>query len=281
MKKNILLALFAVITMSLNAQVIYTEINPTAALPGNSTPNGDTLWVDLNNDNQHEYELAFVNQSGLKFSYIQSGQPSNPANFEIAALNSTSPRHVILQNPGDTIDGSQPWETVSGGNLQLVSDFNISPPPTGQWSGVTSGYIGCHFVIGTNWHYGWIHAGMSAQNDTLYVYGYAYNATPDECVIAGDTVNDCTPSSTGIETYHSTKVGVYPNPADDRALIELPAYTTGELRVYNAAGELVIQRKLIKTNKALLNTASLEKGLYLIDVIGEQHRYSGKVSILH
>ena len=118
--KRLLLSACVLGALAGNGQVVYTELSPTVVMTGNSTPNGDTLWVDFNNDNSHEYELAFANACGLKFSYIQSGQPTNPANNEIAALNSTTPRHVVLQSPGDTINASQPWETVSGGNLDLT-----------------------------------------------------------------------------------------------------------------------------------------------------------------
>lgn len=275
-----LLAIIVATTINVNAQIIFKDIIPDIKLTGSvqSNPNGDTIVIDFNNDNQHDYELAMVNTSGLKFAYIQSGQPSNPGNNSIAAVNTTTPRDIIALKANDTIFTNQPWETVTGGNLEMMTDFMGTT--AGQWISLNDGYIGCKFFIGTATHYGWIRAGISANNDTLYIKSYAYNSKPNECIIAGNTTTTSCSMLTEIEeNLVSEEVKLYPNPANASITVLSSSNNYSQITILDILGNEVLAQSLHSTSTKI-NTGSLPEGIYIYLISNKEGKTtSGKLQI--
>jgi hypothetical protein len=273
------LGLIVLFAINIDAQIIFTDLIPDVKLTGNvqSNPNGDTIVIDLNNDNQHDYELSMVNTSGLKFAYIQSGQPSNPANNAIAAVNTTTPRDIIALKSNDTIYTNQPWESVAGGNLNMVTDFMGTS--SGQWISLKDGYIGCRFFIGTATHYGWIRAGISANNDTLYIKSYAYNSKPNECIIAGNTTTTTCSMPTNInENVLSEEIKLYPNPANNSVTVHTPN-KYNSITVLDILGNEVLTQSLQNTTTKI-NTSTLPEGIYIYLISNKEgETASGKLQI--
>jgi hypothetical protein len=58
---------------------------------------------------------------------------------------------------------------------------------------------------------------------------------------------------------------MYPNPASDVIKIELLDTETYAFQIYNVAGKLISQRKLI-SNSFELNVSSIPKGIYFISI---------------
>jgi|GEM_PF-1531096 len=274
------LGLIVLFAINADAQIIFTDLIPDIKLTGNvqSNPNGDTIVIDFNNDNQHDYELAMVNSSGLKFAYIQSGQPSNPANNAIAAVNTTTPRDIIALKPNDTIYTNQPWESVAGGNLNMVTDFMGTS--TGQWISLKDGYIGCRFFIGTATHYGWIRAGISANNDTLYIKSYAYNSKPNECIIAGNTTTTTCSMPTGVnKNLSSEEVKLYPNPANASITVISSSNNNNQITILDILGNEVLVESLQSTTTKI-NTELLPEGIYIYLISNKEGKTtSGKLQI--
>ncbi len=96
-------------------------------------------------------------------------------------------------------------------------------------------------------------------------------------------INYCqaTVTSTKIQDIN-TSVSLYPNPATSQLTIDLGNLTVNnstEIKIYNLIGEEVFSQTNPKTNKIVVNTANLNKGLYFVKVISNNHSYSYKFTI--
>lgn len=69
--------------------------------------------------------------------------------------------------------------------------------------------------------------------------------------------------STGINSITNTVLKVYPNPANETLFINRSTSNTETLGIYNALGELVINKELNQTNESI-NIANLSPGIYIV-----------------
>ena len=99
---------------------------------------------------------------------------------------------------GEIIDSNrQSWSNYSdiglAGLLGYYGSFNSYGPYGTNSSQIGVGkflgeekYLGVRFYIGTEQHYGWIRISLGDQVDPVSVYDWAYEATPDKRILAGD-----------------------------------------------------------------------------------------------
>jgi hypothetical protein len=86
------------------------------------------------------------------------------------------------------------------------------------------------------------------------------------------TVGDC---SMGIEKPKALQLGIHPNPANERLLIQYPNHWLApEIMLYNSKGQLIL-----RADSPELNTQSLPVGLYYLTVESENQKLTEKVII--
>lgn len=81
----------------------------------------------------------------------------------------------------------------------------------------------------------------------------------------------------GLSVYQTDAQGllIYPNPANEVLVVELPRSNAGDIQVLNALGQEVI-RGFVSGNKAELNTTSLAEGVYVLNIRQGDHTYTRK-----
>lgn len=81
----------------------------------------------------------------------------------------------------------------------------------------------------------------------------------------------------GLSVYQTDAQGllIFPNPANEVLVVELPRSNGGDIQVLNALGQEVIHG-FVSGNKAELNTTSLAEGVYVLNIRQGDHTYTRK-----
>jgi len=181
---------------SVNAQLIYTDVNPDIIIDTASGP----YDLDFNGvDTDITLTVAHVSgagsQSGFSFTYdgTVAGVSAAPGAGVIGMVTGSSSTFApTAMDAGQLIDGAANFG-ASGG---LAIDAMVTVPmlsytfpiQQGEWLGVSDKFLGVKFTIGANTHYGWARLDVSAGADTIRLKDYAYNQNFDLPLLAGQSV---------------------------------------------------------------------------------------------
>ncbi len=196
------------------AQAVYTDVNPDEVLYPVSF---DIYDIDFNNDAISEFSIetfyifssySYTTYSGSifynTFSYYSAGITKADNNFGILGTSweaSALANGDIVNNSGDFLTNSTFW--------------NLGYNNWGNFPGAGDKYIGVHFTIGTDVHYGWILVNMVFGSYSITVKGFAYESQPEVGIMAGDIVgvymnltgvSNLQPTSADVE-YWPSKTG--------------------------------------------------------------------------
>ena len=74
-------------------------------------------------------------------------------------------------------------------------------------------------------------------------------------------------------------INIYPNPTKDDINIELPLneLTSFDVSVYSVTGKLVYKNTQLNVNKLSISTANWDKGIYFIQLIGNNQAITEKI----
>jgi hypothetical protein len=100
------------------------------------------------------------------------------------------------------------------------------------------------------------------------------------CGVATDCNYTLTPQVLGIaEHFTSSDISVYPNPADNAAIIDLTAFQGQEVSIdmFDVLGQKVRSVSGIKASDFVLTRDHLHTGLYFINVISDGKVFSKKI----
>ncbi len=170
------------------AEIIYTPSNtPFAVAQVNQGPALTTL--DLNNDGNPDFSFAMVSavrySSGTisRFKYYLKVIPVLAGNQEVRGNRPPTASAV----PADATIG--PQAKFGSGLFMSIKSFNGAYRKSGTWQNVEYAYVGLKFLINGQVHYGWARVKFPFAGGTKYpsIYGYAYESTPNEPIVAGDT----------------------------------------------------------------------------------------------
>ena len=85
------------------------------------------------------------------------------------------------------------------------------------------------------------------------------------------------PDLVSINEADKTPFSIYPNPANDVVNIDLEENKEWDrLQLIDVSGKVVIDKN-ITSNSITLNTSELDRGVYFINLIGEQKKESKKL----
>jgi hypothetical protein len=168
------------------AEVVYTPSNiPIAeALFGQPvfTP------LDLNNDGVVDFSFenffSATSSHSVSFLRIVASQTGN----ETAAVPSKEGFTAAAVPSGKQI-GPQGNFQAGGLYMAIQAIFDSIPRSSGSWLQVETSFVGLKFLINGQVHYGWARVKLPSPG-TYYlgsIYGYAYESTPNQPIVAGQT----------------------------------------------------------------------------------------------
>lgn len=180
-------------SFAVKAQIVYQEIRPSQLVE-----KYDNCHIDINNDGIIDLDIVYDYFNGYltesnKF-FIQTREHSSVAleNDSVAKLNNL-----------DIISDDLEWSNELTNSL-LVHQYDwIEEELTiyGNWVNVKDGFVPLRLTINGDLHYAWLRLHFS-DNLTLFAVDYAYNATPNEAINAGDGYHNSISSILATDEYN-------------------------------------------------------------------------------
>jgi hypothetical protein len=260
------------------AQIVYTDVNPDVTI--NST--NSHYDVDMNNNSTPDFRLLHVPISsvvnttmyGIPITVnvngdaIAVGAGTNALVGFTSTINSSTvyvPAALALNTP---INATASWQTntASYGTQTLAVKVDITIPALGysgtetggDWLGQTDKYLGVKFSVGANTHYGWIRLDVASDATSAVIKDFAYDATADAPILAGDMITTSVPEL-GEIVFWKQQNNISLNFGD----IE---FQNAEISIYNALGQ-VVKSENTSDKHTNISTNDLNSGLYIVSVV--------------
>ena len=234
-------------------QVVYTDVEPDEVIGLNGSFN-----IDLNADGIADFNPQVFDAPNGAGAVIfptsngsNSSQGSNGNGFVGFAIgNYNYPSNL---SSGAVIDANSDFVTDARGDLNLNS-CNYSGSQF--CDGVTDGFIGVSFELAGNTHYGWIRVDVSADASSITVKDFAFDATPDAAIVAGD--NALSLEDNTIDGFSSY--------VDANNILQLDARVPlNNISIFNVTGQEVVSKSL-SNNSESIDINALSTGVYIARV---------------
>ena len=161
-----------------DAEVVYTKARVTIT---------SQYHLDLNHDGIGDFSIRFCSCEPESTPLIVSSR-RNVGNMVITPPGGFYSAAALVS--GAPIGPKQPFNNVYGDIMVMAAAaFSTSGKPVsnGQWPGVTNGYLGLKFMIGSEVHYGWARLTVGKRVSHVVLTGYAYETIPNKPIKAGQT----------------------------------------------------------------------------------------------
>lgn len=251
-KKNFFATLFlCLFTVIINAQINYVDIDPDISGGANFSQN-----FDLDSDGTDDYTIS-------------SGDFGLGNSFGITPLNGNAVITTGFATPAVlsvdlVINDAANWDTYESSQNFYLDLFNFGFIITGDWQGITDGYVGLRFNSGDNVYYGWLRMDVT-DNATWTLKDYAYITIPNAQIAAGQAMVLET------EREFSSDVRVFTNNNQEIEIINLPEESNYNL--YSITGQQ-IKQGVAQKNSHSIATYNLSTGVYILKIEGVD---SGKI----
>lgn len=277
------------------AQIVYTDIEPDAEVQDTYT-NFDVLPIDglgLDFDEDGDNVLIFAERDDTTYpnTYIfngAEGEEDEPGDAVTAIVGNVFPfsgvdyAYWLPLEAGSTI--SSGLATLAAGTYTLAT-FTFGGSDPNGWVGVGDKYIGLQFQLeeGTT-HYAWVRVEIP-ENGLLIVKDYAYNATPDEPIAAGEMGTVANEDGTPLTGSHRLSAA-YPNPFNTDARFNLEVGRTQDvmIEVFDVLGRSVqvLHDGALNAgtnHEFAIRGAELPNGVYLVRAVGEEFKETRTVTL--
>ncbi len=279
------------------AQIVYTDIDPDAEVQ-DTYADFSVLPIDgqaIDFDGDGDNELIFAEREGTTYpnAYILNGAEADtdePGDAVTALAANLFPfggvdyAYWLPLEAGTTISSAA--ATLAAGTYTLAT-FTFGGSDPNAWVGVGDKYVGLQFTLeeGTT-HYGWIRVEIP-EAGLLIVKDYAYNATPDTPIQAGD-MGDAVANEDDVAGLGGalSRIETYPNPfaQELQYKLEVAAAQEVEVGVYDVLGRRVatLHEGVLAAGSQhtfTLNGSELPNGLYLIQAKGEHFSETTRVTL--
>lgn len=227
-----------------NGQIEYTDVDPDVVLSS-----GELFAIDINGDSIDDYEIE--NTTGANTVI----RPTAGNGFVGFAPSYAYPSNLAADV---MVDENSPIVIDRGGTFY----FNNCSFASDWCGGVVDGYAGLVFQIAGQTHYGWARLDIEAGRTTMTLKDFAYNATPGEAILTGQTlgVNEFSPIDFSYLVDSNNVLTMTSNEALEN------------LKVYNVVGKEVMASSLSARNEQV-DVSALSTGVYLAKVsIGSQSK---------
>ena len=232
------------------AQISFNDINPDAV-------------VTTENEMGYPVYVYGVGEWGAEF-YVQNYMfPDFPSSSYVACFvdgagvvisgESNGLSMIKPLSQGETIGNSSSFSTCEGGAPVFPAIYD--PELYTTWMGTTS-YVGFKVRNAGATHYGWIKMSVNS-NNTITVYEYAWQTTPNAAIAAGDK------GGVGIESaVVANNMSLYPNPASSNLTINFTEQVE-IVKIYSVDGREMMKFVPNSLNETI-NVSSLNSGVYFV-----------------
>jgi hypothetical protein len=237
-----------------NAQIVYTDVNPDFAHPGNEIGFG----LDLNNDANFDFALfsadtLFASGNRLRQTVVAPYGTAAASNA-IAGEAPSGYDYALALNNGDMIDNTLNWIAATN---TMAYNVNSANPYNENWNGVTDKYLGLKFVVAGNTHYGWARLDVLAIADIWTLKDYAFNASPNTGLTAGQM--------TGVSTMAMESLVHFVNqPNNTVKVVVNGGLTEGAITLVSANGQTVSTGN-VDSDQYIVDLNGLAAGIYVIN----------------
>ena len=276
---------FLFINANTNAQIIYTDIDPDIELQFN----GETAGIDMDNNGTIDFAFLKISFSFTTF-WVSSdiivnvkGVLVGPYGTSVNAIAGTysqqSEAGSIYYNPYALNIGNLINEELSfqnNGFQTMASEARRSNgglfAAGGNWHpDVENRYLGVKFIDNDDcFHYGWIRCTVADTSKRIIIKDYAYEASCEHTIVAGDTI-----SYVGItEGQNILDINVYSFGNNVYINVDEKLNNTS-VQVFNLEGKEIYSAEL--QNQFTEIKLNAPKGIYLVEIIADEGRYTKKV----
>ena len=237
-----------------NAQIVYTDVNPDFAHPGNEIGYG----LDLNNDANFDFALFSVDTTLASGNRIRqtviAPYGTAAASNAIAGEAPGGYDYALALNSGQMIDNTLNWIAATN---TMAYNVNTANPYNENWNGVTDKYLGLKFVVAGNTHYGWARLDVLAIGDIWTLKDYAFNASPNTGLTAGQM--------TGVSTLAMESLVHFVNqPNNTVKVVVNGGLTEGAITLVSANGQTVSTGN-VDADQYIVDLNGLAAGIYVIN----------------
>jgi hypothetical protein len=237
-----------------NAQIVYTDVNPDFAHPGNEVGYG----LDLNNDANFDFALFSLDTtlaSGNRIrNTVVAPYGTAAASNAIAGEAPSGYDYALALNNGDMIDNTLNWIAATN---TMAYNVNSANPYNENWNGVTDKYLGLKFVVAGNTHFGWARLDVLAIGDIWTLKDYAFNASPNTGLTAGQM--------TGVSTMAMESLVHFVNqPNNTVKVVVNGGLTEGAITLVSANGQTVSTGN-VDSDQYIVDLNGLAAGIYVIN----------------
>jgi hypothetical protein len=250
-----------------HAQIIYTDITDMV-LTASPTP-GTDYDLDIDGNSVKDFK---VNMRGD----VANAGYGNFVNGSFSSMNGALEEAVwgdaLYLITGDTIGSSSlTWTDFSS---ELPVTIFVGGASYGQeWLvPVTDGYFGFKFEISGSLHYGWMLMDVDDATVEITIKEWAYNATPDEMIIAGQT----TLPGAGIQE-NNENINLYFS--NDQIIIKDVSMHYSDYSIFDLSGKSV-QSGTLQNEVKSIDILNLTNGVYIISLSGVNGVVNQKITIL-
>lgn len=239
-----------------NAQVVYTDIDPDVTI----SVEPDSLIIDMNNDGTWDFKIlkttAASSTNGIRMNANTGneilGVNTYATYFVASALNAGAP----INNAAGAWNG-----TMNGGMITLAWGTSY-----GYWQGVTDKYLGLRFQVSGNTHYGWARLDVAAGGTSAIIKDFAYQATPDSTILAGDTV------TIGVSEIASNNAAIKLRNNE----LSINAKANYDVLVIDLTGRIVYEG-IINKGSNRISLLTQPSGVYIVRLINEFESIEQKI----
>ncbi len=163
------------------AQIVYTDINPDTLIG-----NFNYFHIDINADGINDYEL---HTSTVTAFYVRTATVTmyglNDNTIAVGDSAAVHPGYPLALSEGATIPSAGIFTFTNGGKLRGYTLGGIF----GYWENNVDKFLGIKLIVDGSIYYGWIELSVYANWPDAHatVISYAYNSTPNQTILAGQT----------------------------------------------------------------------------------------------
>jgi len=258
-----------------NGQVVYTDINPDEVHDATNNGGAEFGLLDLNNDATLDFFVYSIDTTLAGTTTVKTTlvAPYGALGNAVAGDTPSGYDYAFAMTSGTNINAATAWIVpASSGALSMALNVNGAFPYTSYWAnGVTDRYLGLKFFVGGNAHYGWARLDVTADGDVFVMKDYAYNATPNAPIQAGQMA--------GINAAELESNLHFVNQADNTVKVVINGgLTEGEITLVSANGQ-TISTGNVDSSEYIVDLNGLAAGIYVINAAFAEGSMTKKVIV--
>jgi hypothetical protein len=239
------------------------------------TQTGQVFRVD--NAQQNVPQVTEITSDGFPIAYVSCIAVGQTEDVLLVTFSNYG-----VESVWETVDGGQSWRNVTGNLPDFPVRWAIYHPQNDQQVMLATelGIWTTNYVAAQEVEWQQNATGMAnVRVDMLSLREYdntVLAATHGRGLFTTDYLLD---PSVGVVEVADSQLSIYPNPSDGRITIECGSFENqgGKIKVMDPAGKVVYTTQFSGGIKTELDLSSLPKGNYVVNLVGEEANFSGKI----